>query len=131
MNRAKFALAILTTTLSLAGCSQIPATVTVAQEQASSSDHPTASLATTAQSLGCSEYTQSAEVAPFAAEWGTCRFDGTTVRAYAFTTDADWMSFLESVAAFGIVESQFVRVGTFAFAPDDQTVTQALRAAAG
>lgn len=130
MNRAKFAL-ILTATLSLAGCSQIPATVTVTQEQVSSSEHPTDSLATTAQSLGCSDYAQSAEVAPFASEWGTCTFNGTNVRAYAFATEADWASFLESVAAFGIVESQFVRVGTFAFAPDDQTVTQALRDAAG
>lgn len=91
----------------------------------------TTTLQSAADSIGCHAYAQSPEFAPFVTQWGTCTFEDTEVQAYEFATEEDYGSFIDSVSALGITESQLVKVGLYVFAPRDQTKTEPLRSAAG
>lgn len=84
-----------------------------------------------AKTLGVADYAQSASIAPFATQWGEGTYEGSRVQIYAFANENDYVSFLEQVKQFGIVESQLVRVGLIVVSVDDQTKTAAVKAALG
>tara|TARA_R100000365_G_C2738436_1_gene67427 strand:+ start:1255 stop:1680 length:426 start_codon:yes stop_codon:yes gene_type:complete len=101
------------------------------QADATAPAEPTDGIAAAAASADCTGYTQSAEAAPYAVQWGECTYEGTKVKVYEFASDDDYAAFLDSVSGFGIVEEQLVRTGSYVFAPNDQTVTDTLRASVG
>jgi len=88
-------------------------------------------LADAVVTLGCTGWAQSPELAPFVDAWGTCDLDGTRLQVYLIPDDANYASFMESVAGFGITEAHVVRAGAVVVAPDDQTKVEQIRQAMG
>ncbi|RLP68329.1 hypothetical protein D9V29_13965 [Mycetocola manganoxydans] len=84
-----------------------------------------------ASALGVGDYVQSSSVAPFAAQWGEGTYEGSRVQIYAFANEDDYVSFLEQIKQFGIVESQLVRTGLVVVSVDDQTKLAGVRTVLG
>lgn len=90
-------------------------------------DAPT--IEAVADTLGCVDYEQSSEAAPFVDEWGTCQLDGSPVKLYLIPDDDQYEQFVDAAAAYGAQESWLVRDGDVVVAPDDQTQLDQIRAA--
>ncbi len=64
-------------------------------------DYP-AELAVLADEIGCSDWVGASEDTPHARAWGTCEFDGSTVRLYAFGSWVEQESFVDVAPMLGI-----------------------------
>jgi hypothetical protein len=97
------------------------------EETSAPSVDKASSLSEFSTSIGCSDYKQEAEAAPFTSEWGRCNFDGDSVQAYVFPNKDAMASFFDTVESFGIVKEQTAIKDLFVFAPSDATKLSSLK----
>ena len=67
--------------------------------------------------------------AEYISQWGVGLLDGSEVRVYEFASEDDFLTYLDSVAPYGITIDDFVRVGLYAVAPTDRGQIDRIRAA--
>lgn len=89
-------------------------------------------LAEVSNTGGCLDYSQSAEFAPFATEWGLCTFEDAETQAYEFPNQAAVDEFFKTVSGFGIVPEQTAIASqadgrVFVWAPKDATKLVSLK----
>jgi len=133
-SRSVFFLSIIFLSIGLASCGGNSNTgsslaTTPADSTSASTSKKTSSLGEFATSIGCSEYAQEKEAAPFTSEWGRCTFDGISVQAYQFPNKEAMDSFFDTVKSFGIVIEQTAVKDLFVFAPEDATKLGSLKTA--
>jgi hypothetical protein len=78
--------------------------------------------------LGLTDFRFEGE-ADYIAQWGVGLLDGGEVRVYEFASEDDFLTYLDSVAPYGITIDDFVRVGLYAVAPTDRDQIEQIRAA--
>lgn len=78
--------------------------------------------------LGLTDFRFEGE-ADYIAQWGVGLLDGSEVRVYEFASEDDFLTYLDSVAPYGITIDDFVRVGLYAVAPTDRDQIEQIRAA--
>lgn len=81
-----------------------------------------------ADSLGLAEFTLRGS-ADYVSQWGVGTLDGSEVRIYEFSSEDEYLTYLDSVAPFGITADDFVKQGLYAVAPTDRGQIERIRAA--
>lgn len=104
-------------------------TLVFATSCSSSDDMSNLSLSVFVQSVGCSNYEESVDFAPFVKEWGYCEFNDDKIQVYAFTDKKAQNSFLETVTDFGVVVENLVIEELFILAPNGSEDRDNLRTA--
>ncbi len=69
--------------------------------------------------------------ADYVSQWGVGTFDGSEVRIYEFASEDEYLTYLDSVAPFGITADDFIKQGLYAVAPTDRGQLDRIRAALG
>ena len=67
--------------------------------------------------------------ADYISQWGVGTLDGSEVRIYEFASEDEYLTYLDSVAPFGITADDFVKQGLYAVAPTDRGQLEQIRAA--
>lgn len=142
------AVALLAACGSSGGAASTPAasTSSTAPAPSSSSPEPTSSSAQPSEEpstqtigsieeaierTGCTGYEVADEAAPFATEYGTCRWNGDRLQLYSFASEKDREKFLDLSADYGVTRGQVVICGLVVAALDKQKNTKKLRALLG
>lgn len=81
-----------------------------------------------ADRLGLADFTLRG-TADYISQWGVGTLDGSEVRIYEFASEDEYLTYLDSVAPFGITADDFVKRGLYAVAPTDRGQLERIRAA--
>ena len=149
MPRYSFAAAVLICALAITGCAAEPKPpVSSSSGGGSSSAPPPASspspsspqpipsptspaqqtLVDIADRIGLASFALRGS-ADYVSQWGLGTLDGSEVRIYEFASEDEYLTYLDSVAPFGITADDFIRQGLFAVAPTDRSQIERIRAA--
>jgi hypothetical protein len=85
-------------------------------------------LVSIADRLGLADFTLRG-TADYISQWGVGTLDGSEVRIYEFASEDEYLTYLDSVAPFGITANDFVKQGLYAVAPTDRGQLERIRAA--
>lgn len=85
-------------------------------------------LVNIADRLGLTDFTLRG-TADYVSQWGVGTLDGSEVRIYEFASEDEYLTYLDSVAPFGITADDFVKQGLYAVAPTDRGQLERIRAA--
>ena len=81
-----------------------------------------------ADRLGLADFTLRG-TADYVSQWGLGTLDGSEVRIYEFASEDQYLTYMDSVAPFGITTDDFVKQGLYAVAPTDRGQLDRIRAA--